>query len=120
MHSPEEWFDTDHQALITSLEIGGITDNKPKTRRKSRKIYNIKQATDQAWNKWKEGTQQTAQRVIEKGPQDNNLNRQWNTIRNIITKAANRHFSLKKVPKNKLHTQEENAKNTRQKRSWPE
>ena len=56
MHSPEEWFDTDHQALTTSLEIGGITDNKPKTRRKSRKIYNIKQATDQAWNKQKEGT----------------------------------------------------------------
>ena len=36
---------------------------------------------------------------MKKSIQDTNLNRQWNTIRNIITKAANRHFGLMKVPR---------------------
>src|SRR3954471_9882600 len=99
IHNTEEWFDTDHQALTTKIEVTEVTDKRLKTKRKQRKIYNMKQATDEAWKKWKESTQYTAQRTLEKGPQDHNLNRQWNTIRNITTKVANRYFGLKKVPR---------------------
>ena len=108
IHDPEEWLDTDHRALIATMDTEELEHRKIKPRKKHRKIFNIRKARDKNWNEWKEQVLIAAQEIEKKGQQDNNLNRQWNTIRNIITKAARHHFSLKKVPKEQaIHNKRE-------------
>src|SRR4051812_10648735 len=52
IQDPEDWFDTDYQALTTKMEAIK-TKKQSKTRRKYRKVFNLGQATNKTWTDWK-------------------------------------------------------------------
>ena len=99
IQNPEEWFNTDHQALEATIDIKDLEYNQHKPRKKYRKIFNIRNTDSKNWKKWKESLLWALKNNTKNNSHNRDLNKQWSQIRNAVVKADKKHFGLKKIPK---------------------